>query len=234
MMVLTLQACGLSKPTVADVEPAVMDLLGQCPLWSMSDFEKTDGIAGDASYRLDFKVRLVLKQSAPDTFRLLNEHQAEPAYLTCHYLIRNLATLEGRMTKLSLKYEVSAAADLVKSEKGWRVSGELHDFDYTPLTPAMDANPPPSQPSVSATTSAVALPVINAQQASSETPLPQSKSSACVEREIVQWRQQHERDIDDAGKAARAKGEELQMSAGQEALLEQEALTNAAGACSGR
>lgn len=234
MLALTLQACGSSKPAVSDVEPAVMDLLGQCPLWSVSDLEKTDGIPGAASYRLDFKAKLVLKQSAPDTSRLLVEHQTEPAYLSCHYLLQNLISVEGRMVKLSLKYEVAGAADLVKSEKGWRVSGQLHDFDYTPLTPALDANPPPSQPSASAATSAVALPEANAQEASSGTQVPQSKSSTCVEREMGQWRQQHEKDLDEAGKAARAKGEELQTSAGEEALLEQEALTNATGACGGR
>lgn len=242
---LALQGCGLSKPTVEDVEPSVAAVLGQCPLWKISDLRKVDGISSAESYRIDFATKLVLKQSAEQTLSTFNQHQADPAYLTCHPVIGHLVILEGRVPKLSSEYEIKAAADLVKSEKGWRLSGELHDFQFTPTAVAIDARPLDRQAAVqidntvsidprnmhptagSASSSAV-------ESTKSDAHTPAAANSPCVERGMAKSRLQRDKDLDEAGKAARAKGEELQISAGQDALVEQEALTTAKAACSGQ
>lgn len=54
---MLLTACGSSKPGASDIEPYVIDQLGQCQLWTISDVRKTHGIEDGATYRVDFTAK---------------------------------------------------------------------------------------------------------------------------------------------------------------------------------
>lgn len=130
---LTAAACGLSSPGASDIAPYVMDDLGQCPLWTISDIRKVDGIAARDSYRVDFTAKLTLTSAPEDTNRNYIQHQGEPGYMGCHVIIPHLATVQNRTVILSKQYDVSGMGELVKSEKGWRLQGELRQYRFMPV-----------------------------------------------------------------------------------------------------
>ena len=85
-----LSACGQSKPGASDIEPYVMEELSNCPLWSVSDVRKVDGIATEDSYQVDFSAKLTLKATPEETSRAYVAHERDTAYLGCHLVISQL------------------------------------------------------------------------------------------------------------------------------------------------
>lgn len=235
-LVLVLQGCSLSKPTASDIKPYLMTELGQCPLWTISDVRKVDGIAGsDNSYRVDFAATLNLKAPPVQALQLFDQHQADPAYLTCHSIIVHLVTVKGRVPTLSNQYEITGAADLLKSEKGWRLKGELHDYAFTPISTSAESTPAVGNPSIAPGAEPERTPPTPTTRMTAPEPMPPPVAvSPCVKAKMVAWQKQRDKDMAEAGAAARAKGEELQSSAGQEGLLEQEAIDEATVACHGQ
>lgn len=70
--------------------------------------------------------------------------------------------------------------------------------------------------------------VVAAIQASAPQP---TTAESCVASKMAVWEKQHEKEIGQAAAAARAKGEEFQMSAGMDAMVRQEALDKATAEC---
>ena len=121
---MLLTACGSSKPGASDIEPYVIDQLGQCQLWTISDVRKTDGIEDGATYRVDFTAKLTLKDTPEQALANYGKHQMDPSYVGCHLYISRLITVTETMS-LAKQYEVTGAGILIKSEQGWRLRGEL-------------------------------------------------------------------------------------------------------------
>lgn len=234
-LLLILQGCGRSKPTASDIEPYLMAELGQCPLWTISDVRKVDGIAGESSYRVDFAAKLTLKAPPMQALRLLHQHQAEPAYLICHSFTPYLMTLNGRVPTMSSQYEITGAADLVKSEKGWRLKGALHDYTFAPNSTSVELIPTVDKLSIAPLAEPENVPPTTATRMTAPESMPPPVTlPPCVNSKMVAWQKQRDKDMDDAAAAARAKGEELKTSAGNEALMEKDALDDATAACQGQ
>src|SRR4051812_24051256 len=81
---LSLSGCGLSKPGASDIEPYVMDALGQCQLWTIGDVRKVDGIEQGNEYRVDFTAKLTLKEAPEQAVRSYSQHRMDPNYVGCH------------------------------------------------------------------------------------------------------------------------------------------------------
>lgn len=128
---VSLGACGSSKPGASDIEPYVKEQLGQCQLWTISDVRKTDGIEDGGMYRIDFTAKLTLKESPEQAMQSYGKHQMDPNYIGCHMYIARLVRITESMS-LEKQYEVSGAGVMVKSEKGWRLNGELRS-SFQPL-----------------------------------------------------------------------------------------------------
>lgn len=130
-IVISLAACGSSKPGASDIEPYVMEQLGQCQLWTISDVRKTDGIEDGGMYRIDFTAQLTLKESPEQAMQSYGKHQMDPNYIGCHMYVSTLVRITESMS-FAKQYEVSGAGVMVKSEKGWRLNGELRS-SFQPL-----------------------------------------------------------------------------------------------------
>lgn len=231
-LLLLVQGCGRSKPTASDIEPYLMAELGQCPLWTISDVRKVDGIAGENSYRVDFAAKLNLKAPPVQSLRLFHQHQADPAYLICHSFTPHLVTLNGRVPTMSSQYEITGAADLVKSEKGWRLKGELHDYTFAPNSTSVESIPTVDKLSIAPGAEPESVPPTPATRMTAPEPMPPPVAmSPCVAAKMTQYDAQRSREIDEMGKAAKARDEELQISAGPEELMRQEALDKATADC---
>lgn len=135
---LSLAACSLSKPGAADIEPYVMDEFGKCFLWTISDVRKVDGIEEGNAYRVDFTAKLTLKETPEQAVRSYAQHQQDPSNASCYKYDSLLAlmpsdemiakAMESKTVPPLLwakQYEVTGAGILVKSEKGWRLSGDI-------------------------------------------------------------------------------------------------------------
>lgn len=121
---MLLTACGSSKPGASDIEPYVIDQLGQCQLWTISDVRKTDGIEDGATYRVDFTAKLTLKDTPEQTMENYGKHQMDPSYMGCHLYVSRLVAVTESMS-FAKQYVVTGAGILIKSEQGWRLRGEL-------------------------------------------------------------------------------------------------------------
>lgn len=121
---ISLAACGSSKPGASDIAPYVIDQLGQCQLWEISDVRKTDGIEDGQMYRIDFTAKLTLKGTPEQALEIYKKHQMDPTYIGCHLYIARLVTVTETMS-LVKQYGVEGAGLLIKSEQGWRLRGEL-------------------------------------------------------------------------------------------------------------
>lgn len=224
-----LSACVQSKPGASDIEPYVMAELSNCPLWSVSDVRKLDGIANEGSYQVDFSSKLTLKATPEEALRRYVEHGKEVAYLGCHFIIAQLSNPRNP-TLLSKNYEVSGAGEMVKSESGWRLTGELFQLAFVPdANEAVSIREEPSSlggasPALAARSSAINEDEVKGQSASTNL-------SPCVEAKQVAWEKKRSDEVDHAADAARANGEEFRSSAGLEELMRQEALAAATAEC---
>lgn len=224
-----LSACGQSKPGASDIEPYVMAELSNCPLWSVSDVRKVDGIAAEDSYQVDFSAKLTLKATPEETSRAYMAHERDRAYLGCHFVIAQLVDvrIRGLPTK---KYDISGAGELVKSESGWRLRGELVQLGFS-----RDAAEWASIREEASHTEPASSTVVVRPSAASEEEVKGQNSSAnlspCVETKLAAWEKQHSNEVEQAAASARAAGEEFRSSAGMEELMRQEALAAATSAC---
>ncbi|MDN2677681.1 hypothetical protein [Janthinobacterium sp. SUN033] len=224
-----LSACGKSKPSASDIEPYVMAELSNCPLWSVSDVRKVDGIATEDSYQVDFSAKLTLRATPEQTLRRYVDHGKEAAYLGCHFVIAHLSDtrIRGLPTK---KYEISGAGELVKSESGWRLRGELGQLAFM-----RDANEWASiREEVNRQESASSTVAVRPSAASEVEVKGQNASpnlSPCVETKLMAWEKRHSNEVEQAAAIARAAGEEFRSSAGMEELMRQEALATAISEC---
>ena len=224
-----LSACSQSKPGASDIEPYVMAELSNCPLWSVSDVRKVDGIATEDSYQVDFSAKLTLKATPEETSRAYVAHERDTAYLGCHLVISQLVDvrLRGLPTK---KYDISGAGELVKSESGWRLRGELVQLAFSRDAAEWAAvSEGPNRPELGSSTTAVRPSVGIEQQVNDQD--TSTQISPCVEAKMVAWNKQHSSEVDQAAAAARAAGEEFRSSAGMEELVRNEAIAAATSEC---
>ena len=224
-----LSACSQSKPGASDIEPYVMAELSNCPLWSVSDVRKVDGIATEDSYQVDFSAKLTLKATPEETSRAYVAHERDSAYLGCHLIISQLVDvrLRGLPTK---KYDISGAGELVKSESGWRLRGELVQLAFSRDAAEWAAvSEGPNRPELGSSTTAVRSPVGIEQQVNDQD--TSTQISPCVEAKMVAWNKQHSSEVEQAAAAATAAGEEFRSSAGMEELVRNEAIAAAASEC---
>lgn len=222
----TLTGCGKGAPSVDDLQPPLMSDLGQCDLWTISDIKKIDGIPGKESYRVDFSATLTMKNTPRETLQKLHENEYDPRFMSCHIFIAHLARPDLSLWK---QYGVTGAGEFVKSEKGWRLLGELGQYEFMPthgqaesqravLRP-VDSNPaPPEQ-------------VPPVAQAATEPAPSELALSPCVAAKMTEYDKQRSKEIDELGREARARGEEVQISAGPEEFMRQEALGKATADC---
>lgn len=224
-----LSACSQSKPGASDIEPYVMAELSNCPLWSVSDVRKVDGIATEDSYQVDFSAKLTLKATPEETSRAYVAHERDTAYLGCHLVISQLVDvrLRGLPTK---KYDISGAGELVKSESGWRLRGELVQLAFSrDAAEWATVSEGPNRPELKSSTAAVGAPAGSEQQVNDQD--TSTQVSPCVEAKMVVWDKQHSSEVDQAAAAARAAGEEFRSSAGMEELVRNEAIAAATSEC---
>lgn len=227
--ICVLSACGQSKPGASDIEPYVMAELSNCPLWSVSDVRKVDGIATDDSYQVDFSAKLTLRATPEQTLRRYVDHGKEAAYLGCHFVIAQLMDvhIRGLPTK---KYDISGAGELVKSESGWRLRGELGQLAFM-----RDANEWASireeanHPGSASSTVEVRPPAASEEEVKGQN--ASANLSPCVETKLAAWEKKRSDEVEHAVAIARAAGEEFRSSAGMEELMRQEALTAATSEC---
>lgn len=227
--ICVLSACGQSKPGASDIEPYVMAELSNCPLWSVSDVRKVDGIATDDSYQVDFSAKLTLRATPEKTLRRYVDHGKEAAYLGCHFVIAQLMDvhIRGLPTK---KYGISGAGELVKSESGWRLRGELGQLAFM-----RDANEWASirektnHPGSASSTVEVRPPAASEEEVKGQN--ASANLSPCVETKLAAWEKKRSDEVEQAVASARAAGEEFRSSAGMEELMRQEALAAATSAC---
>lgn len=224
-----LSACGQSKPGASDIEPYVMAELSNCPLWSVSEVRKVDGIATGDSYQVDFSAKLTLKATPEETSRAYVAHERDTAYLGCHLVISQLVDvrLRGLPTK---KFDISGAGELVKSESGWRLRGELVQLAFSRDAAEWAAvSEGPNRPELKSPTAAVGSPAGSEQEVNDQD--TSTQVSPCVEAKMVAWDKQHSSEVDQAAAAARAAGEEFRSSAGMEELVRNEAIAAATSEC---
>lgn len=125
-----LAGCEAPKPGAAEIEPYLVEQLGQCPLWTVSDVTKLDGIADGDAYRVDFAAKMNLKWSSEESIKRVGTDQA---YFACHYFLPHLMNLVlPRRPELLRQYEVHGAGILVKSEQGWRLLRQL-ELEFSPV-----------------------------------------------------------------------------------------------------
>jgi hypothetical protein len=116
-----------------------MDRFGQCQLWTISDVRKADGIEEGEAYRVDFTAKLTLKETPEQTMATYRQHQMDPNYAACHQYVSYLVIpVEGPVSSaeesisFAKQYEIAGAGMLVKSEKGWRLRGNLQS-SFNPI-----------------------------------------------------------------------------------------------------
>ena len=224
-----LSACGQSKPGASDIEPYVMAELSNCPLWSVSDVRKLDGIATEDSYQVDFSAKLTLKATPEETSRAYVAHERDTAYLGCHLVISQLVDvrLRGLPTK---KYDISGAGELVKSESGWRLRGELVQLAFMrDATEWAEVSEGANRPELGSTTTVVQPPKGSERQVNDQD--TSAQVSPCVEAKMVAWDKQHSGEVEQAAAAAQAAGEEFRSSVGMEELVRNEAIAAATSEC---
>lgn len=222
---LALTACGKSSPNVADITPPLMEELNQCELWTVSEVKKVDGIPGQNSYRADFSAKLTIKGTPEAALQKFNAHLMDPNWVGCHRFLGRLTMRYGALWKT---YDVSGAGQFVKSEKGWRLLGELGQYDFVPTKGQAESESAIVRPlgyerQATATTLPAQKPV--------EPAPPEPALSSCAAAKMKAFDEGRSKEIDAMGKEARAKGEELQISAGPEELMRQEALDKANADC---
>ena len=135
--------------------------------------------------------------------------------------------LRGLPTK---KYDISGAGELVKSESGWRLRGELVQLAFSRDAAEWAAvSEGPNRPELKSPTAAVGSPTGSEQQVNDQD--TSTQVSPCVEAKMVAWDKQHSSEVDQAAAAARAAGEEFRSSAGMEELVRNEAIAAATSEC---
>ncbi|KAB8059904.1 hypothetical protein GCN74_11035 [Janthinobacterium sp. FT14W] len=224
-----LSACGQPKPGASDIEPYVMAELSNCPLWSVSDVRKLDGIATEDSYQVDFSAKLTLKATPEETSSAFMAHERDTAYLGCHFVIAQLVDvrIRGLPTK---KYDISGAGELVKSESGWRLRGELVQLAFSRDAAEWAAvSEGTNRPELKSSTAAVTPPARSEQKGNDQD--ASTQVSPCVEAKMVAWDKQHSSEVEQAAAAATAAGEEFRSSAGMEELVRNEAIAAATSTC---
>lgn len=140
---LSATACS-SKPGAADIEPFVMDELGACKLWDVSNIKKTDGVAQGERYQIVFSARLTFKASPAEVWEDSKRPESLASTPACNPILLALiqqpggsfAIPEPRLggATLSKQYEVSGSAVVVKSEQGWRLIDELKYSAFEPTS----------------------------------------------------------------------------------------------------
>jgi hypothetical protein len=132
---LSLAACGASKPGADDIAPFVLQQIGDCPLWDVTEFRKVDGIDQGNEYRVDFAAKLTFKEDKFKTY--LGEditHRTMAPYDKC--LALGLILMQNGLSpdnpnQIPKQFDVIGSGVLAKSEKGWRLSGHL-DYKFVP------------------------------------------------------------------------------------------------------
>lgn len=227
---LTLAACGKSSPGVADITPALMADISQCDLWTVSDVKKVDGIPGKESYRVDFSAKLVLKSGAEETMQKIDPMPKDANAVQCLMVASMLMRSTGALWK---SYDVSGAGEFVKSEKGWRLAGELGQYDFAPTQGQTDTDRALPRPVGYKTQAA---PPTAAEQAAPvqqpvETAAAEPELPPCVAAKMKTYEENWNKEIEEMRKTAQANGEEVRTSAGAESHLREEALEQAKVEC---
>ena len=176
-----------------------------------------------------FSAKLTLKATPEQTLLTFMDHQREGAYLGCHFVIAQLmdARIRGLPTK---KYDISGAGELVKSESGWRLKGELVQLAFSRDAAEWAAvSEGPNRPELGSSPTTVRSPAGSEQQVNDQE--TSTQVSPCVEAKMVAWDKQHSSEVDQAAAAARAAGEEFRSSAGMEELVRNEAIAAATSEC---
>jgi hypothetical protein len=140
---LSAAACS-SKPGAADIEPFVMDELGACKLWDVSNIKKTDGVAQGDRYQIDFSAKLTFKASPAEIWEEFKRPESLASTPACNAILIALIQQPGgsfaipepklRGATLSKQYAVRGSAVVVKSEQGWRLIDELKDLAFEPTS----------------------------------------------------------------------------------------------------
>jgi hypothetical protein len=210
-----------------------MNDLGACPLWKISDVSKTDGVADGNRYRVDFTAILTLKDSPSKAWADAGQPGSVASMPVCNmYWIALLqkggsfVIPEPRLGGLSLseQYKVTGYAVMVKSENGWRLAKEISGLSFDPIPGNF------SQPSAETG----AQPQAATTEEASNTADPSSQAASCVDAKMRDWDKQHAEDIERAAKDAKARGEEIHVSAGMEDAMRNEALTRYVAECQGQ
>lgn len=222
----TLTGCGKGAPSVADIQPPLLGDLGQCDLWTISDIKKVDGIPGKESYRVDFSATLTMKNTPRETLRKLHENERDPRFMSCHMVIGHLARPDLSLWK---QYGVTGAGEFVKSEKGWRLLGELGQYEFMPTPGQSESQRAVLRPVEPNPAPPVHVPPV-AQAAVEQAP-SEPALSPCVAAKMTEYDKQRSKEIDELGRDARARGEEVQISAGPEEFMRHEALDKATADC---
>jgi len=123
-----LAACN-SKPGASDIEPYIMNGVGRCPLWTISDFKKVDGVPQGDVYQVEFAAKLTFKQEhakAKEEFHShANTQTADGDYEYC----MSQQALRALELGTAQEYSVSGVLPMVKSENGWRLNEQLYQID---------------------------------------------------------------------------------------------------------
>ncbi len=220
-----LVGCAKEAPGVTEITPHVMADISQCDLWMVSDVKKVDGIPGKESYRVDFSAKLVLKVSAEETMQKIDWQPKNANAVQCLMVASMLIRSTGALWK---SYDVSGAGEFIKSEKGWRLIGELGQYDFTPTQGQLDSDRALPRPVEYAprtvTAPALTAPAVEAAPVDRElTPCVAAKMKAFEEKRVTE--------LEESAKAARDAGDELKTSAGMESVMHDEALAEAKAAC---
>lgn len=158
-------------------------------------------------YRVDYTATLRFKDGEAWDSTL---YYRNPKYNGCIMVMSQAFGIPGEGQKITPNLDVSGYGVLVKSEKGWRLRGNLN-YSFAQVAASQSKTSAVATPSTSAPT--------------------QTLADACVATKMTAWEKQHDNEVNQAGAAARAKGEEFQTSAGMEELERKEALDKTTAEC---
>lgn len=132
-----------SKPNLNDVKAVVQDQFGDCPLWTVRDIRRVDGMPiqkpGQAFYGVKSSFILAIKDADAINVAARNNFKApENCNLQVIMQLVELGPFDEQQppnAKLAARYQVDEADAFVRSEQGWHLPNieraSIHTF--TPL-----------------------------------------------------------------------------------------------------
>jgi hypothetical protein len=218
-----------SKPGASDVEPFVMEDLGACPLWKISDVRNTNSVAQGDRYKVDFAATLTFNDSPEKVWEDSKRDRSIASTPACNVYFIVLIQQPGGSyalperqvagATLSQQYKVAGYATLVKSEKGWQIIDEIRGLSFEPVADGRQR----SAQVVPANAAAEPQPT-----SSTNT---QDQPLSCVDERMRDWDKKRMEEIDRYASDAQARGEEVRVSAGSEELIRSEALAQYTAEC---